>query len=99
MPLLVVSPWKFTTSRGDVVEGFYHLPNNFDATRKYPMIVYYYGGCMPVTRTLESHYPLSVFANMGYVVLVVEPSGSIGFGEEFAARHINTWGKCRQTIL
>lgn len=87
------TPWKFTTSRGDVVEGFYHLPNNFDATRKYPMIVYYYGGCMPVTRTLESHYPLSVFANMGYVVLVVEPSGSIGFGEEFAARHINTWGK------
>lgn len=87
------TPWKFTTSRGDVVEGFYHLPNNFDATRKYPMIVYYYGGCMPVTRALESHYPLSVLANMGYVVLVVEPSGSIGFGEEFAARHINTWGK------
>lgn len=87
------TPWKFTTSRGDVVEGFYHLPNNFDATRKYPMIVYYYGGCVPITRALESHYPLSVFANMGYVVLVVEPSGATGFGEEFAARHINTWGK------
>lgn len=87
------TPWKFTTSRGDIIEGFYHLPNNFDATRKYPMIVYYYGGCMPITRALESYYPLSVLANMGYVVLVVEPSGSIGFGEEFAARHINTWGK------
>lgn len=87
------TPWKFTTSRGDIIEGFYHLPNNFDATRKYPMIVYYYGGCMPITRALESYYPLSALANMGYVVLVVEPSGSIGFGEEFAARHINTWGK------
>lgn len=87
------TPWKFTSSRGDVVEGFYHLPSNFDATRKYPMIVYYYGGCVPITRALESHYPLSVLANMGYVVLVVEPSGSTGFGEEFAARHINTWGK------
>lgn len=87
------SPWKFTTSRGDQVEGFYYLPADFDATKKYPMIVYYYGGCVPSTRTLEFHYPLSVMANQGYVVLVLQPSGAIGFGQEFAARHVNTWGQ------
>lgn len=86
-------PWKFTTSRGDEVEGFYYLPADFDATKQYPMIVYYYGGCVPTTRQLEFHYPLSVLANMGYAVLVLEPSGATGFGQEFAARHVNTWGQ------
>lgn len=86
-------PWKFTTSRGDEIEGFYYLPADFDATKQYPMIVYYYGGCVPTTRQLEFHYPLSILANMGYAVLVLEPSGATGFGQEFAARHVNTWGQ------
>lgn len=85
-------PWKFTTSRGDQVEGFYYLPADFDDSKRYPMIVYYYGGCSPTTRVLEFPYPFSVLANMGYVVLVLEPSGTIGFGQEFAARHVNAWG-------
>ena len=85
-------PWKFTTSRGDQVEGFYYLPADFDQSKRYPMIVYYYGGCSPTTRVLEFVYPFSALANMGYVVLVLEPSGTIGFGQEFAARHVNAWG-------
>ena len=87
------TPWSYRRSDRDTVPGFYFLPADFDATKKYPMLVYYYGGCVPTTRELEFHYPLSVLANMGYVVLAVEPSGAIGYGEEFAARHINTWGK------
>ena len=85
--------WNFKSSRGDSVKGFYFLPADFDQTKKYPMLVYYYGGCTPTAKILEFHYPLQVFAAMGYVVYVCEPSGSIGFGQEFAARHVNTWGK------
>lgn len=85
--------WNFRTSRGDTVTGFYYLPADFDASRSYPMIVYYYGGCTPTAKVLEYHYPFSVFAAQGYVVYVCEPSGAIGFGQEFAARHVNTWGK------
>jgi len=84
--------WSFRASRGDSIHGFYFLPADFDATKKYPMIVYYYGGCTPTPKTLESYYPHAAFANMGYVVYVVEPSGAIGYGQEFAARHVNTWG-------
>lgn len=84
--------WTFRASRGDTVHGFYFLPAHFDASKKYPMIVYYYGGCTPTPKTLESYYPHAAFANMGYVVYVVEPSGAIGYGQEFAARHVNTWG-------
>lgn len=84
--------WKFQSSRGDSVQGFYYLPANFDATKKYPLIVYYYGGCTPSNKLLEINYPYQVFASLGYVVYVVQPSGALGFGQEFAARHTGTWG-------
>lgn len=85
--------WSFTASRGDRIKGFYFLPADFDAAKAYPMIVYYYGGCSPTARILEYAYPIAALANMGYVTLVLEPSGATGFGQEFAARHVNTWGE------
>ena len=77
--------WSFKTERGDTIKGFYYVPANFDPNKKYPMIVYYYGGCTPTTKQLEYVYPVADFANQGYVAYVVEPSGAIGFGQEFAA--------------
>ncbi len=85
--------WKFRSSRGDSITGFYYLPANFDATKKYPLIVYYYGGCTPTYKTFEFLYPFTVLAAQGYVVYVVEPSGAIGFSQAFAARHVGTWGR------
>lgn len=85
--------WTFQASRGDTIDGFYFLPPNFDETKKYPMLVYYYGGCVPTTKCLEFQYPLQIFASMGYVVYAVNPSGCTGYGQEFAARHVNTWGE------
>jgi len=85
-------PWRFLSSRGDSIDGFYLLPPNFDRNKQYPMIVYYYGGCTPTNETLEKNYPFAVWASQGYVVYVVEPSGAIGYGQEFASRHVNTWG-------
>lgn len=88
-----VSDWEFCTSRGDTVKGFYILPPDFSPEAKYPLLVYYYGGCMPTGKTLEFQYPLQVLAGQGYVVYVCQPSGAIGYGQEFAARHVNAWGK------
>lgn len=56
-------------------------------------MVYYYGGCTPTSRLLEFFYPLQVLAGQGYGVLVLNPSGTIGFGQEFASRHVRAWGK------
>lgn len=87
-----VHDWSFTSSDGTEIEGFYHLPPNFDANKKYPMIVYYYGGTTPSTRTFEHPYSMHNFASLGYVVYTVQPSGATGFGQEFSARHVNAWG-------
>lgn len=86
--------WDFRNSRGDTICGRFYLPPHFDPSKKYPMIVNYYGGCMPVERTLESRYPHHAYAALGYVVYVIEPSGAVGFGQEFSARHVNGWGDC-----
>lgn len=85
--------WDFRSTAGDTIHGFYYLPPDFDESKKYPLLVYYYGGCTPTSRVLEFQYPFQVFASHGYVVYVVEPSGTIGYGQEFAARHVNAWGK------
>lgn len=85
--------WSFRSSRGDTITGWYYLPPHFDASRKYPMIVYYYGGCSPTTRYFEGHYPPHAYAAQGYVVYVINPSGAAGFGQEFASRHVATAGR------
>ena len=84
--------WNFTNSKGDEINGRYYLPANFDPSKKYPLIVNYYGGCSPTERNFESRYPHHLYAAMGYVVYVVNPSGATGFGQEFSARHVNTAG-------
>ena len=36
--------FNFVSSRGDTIYGRYYLPPHFDASKKYPVIVNYYGG-------------------------------------------------------
>ncbi len=83
------------SSRGYDITGFYVLPANFDPSRKYPVIVEYYGGCAPTSRRFGggSHYPYHYRNALGYIVFAVNPSGASGFGQEWAARHVNTAGE------
>jgi dipeptidyl aminopeptidase/acylaminoacyl peptidase len=83
---------EFNFTSGHVVKGRYCLPPGFDPGKKYPLIVYYYGGTTPTARLFESRYPAHVYAALGYVVYTLQPSGAIGFGQEFSARHVNAWG-------
>ncbi|MDR0789363.1 MAG: prolyl oligopeptidase family serine peptidase [Bacteroidales bacterium] len=84
--------WNFK-HKGDLIQGRYYLPVDFDSTKQYPMIVYYYGGTTPTDRTFEMRYSAYLYTAQGYVVYVLNPSGTIGYGQEFAARHVNAWGE------
>lgn len=85
--------WNFTNERGDTIYGRVYLPHDFDESQQYPALVYYYGGTTPVTRNFTGRYPFNLWADMGYVVYVLQPTGAIGFGQEFSARHVNAWGE------
>lgn len=88
-----VHDWNFRAAAGDTIYGRYYLPPHFDPNKKYPLIVNYYGGTSPTERSLENRYPSHVYAALGYIVYIIQPSGATGFGQEFAARHVNAWGK------
>ena len=92
MELGKMEEWNFTAADGTLIKGMVCLPPAFDAEKKYPLIVYYYGGTLPSTRGITSPYCAQLFASRGYVVYVLQPSGTVGFGQEFSARHVNAWG-------
>lgn len=87
-----VKEWNFTASDGTLINGLICLPPNFNPDKKYPLIVYYYGGTTPTTRGMTTPYAPQLFASHDYVVYVIQPSGAIGFGQEFSARHVNAYG-------
>ncbi len=86
-------PYVYTNGRGEHISCRYYLPPHFDATKRYPMIVNYYGGCSPTSCNFESRYPQHAYAALGYIVLVVNPHGATGFGQEWSAAHVNTAGE------
>lgn len=88
-----VEPWTFTAKDGTVIDGMICLPPDFDPAKKYPLIVYYYGGTSPTQSTITQPYTPQLFASRDYVVYVINPSGTTGYGQEFSARHVNAWGK------
>ncbi len=84
--------WNITVSNGNTVYGQIYYPPHFDPEHQYPCIVYYYGGINPINRAFRGRYPKNYFAAIGYVVYAMTPSGSTGFGQEYAALHVNNWG-------
>ena len=65
-----------------------YQPVNFDSTKKYPVIVYWYGG--PHVQTIgnvwngnASDYWFQFMAERGYVVFSLDPRGSDNRGKEF----------------
>jgi dipeptidyl aminopeptidase/acylaminoacyl peptidase len=66
------------------VHGWILYPPNFDPTRRYPLALDIHGGPHLDYGPMFSitHH---LYAAAGYVVLFVNPRGSIGYGEEFAS--------------
>jgi acylaminoacyl-peptidase len=84
--------FNFTNKSGVEITGRVYVPSNLDKTKKYSALVYYYGGTSPVTRGFTGRYPFNLWAENGYVVYVVQPTGATGFGQKFSAQHVNAWG-------
>lgn len=85
--------WQFVSKDGSLIDGYICYPPQFDPEKKYPLIVYYYGGTSPSSQRMTNPYVPQLFASRDYVVYVLNPSGTTGYGQEFSARHVNAWGK------
>jgi len=87
-----VERWTFKNEKGLLIDGRVYYPPDFDPQKKYPCIVNFYGGTIPVTREFGGLYPKNLWAAQGYVVYVLQPSGTLGYGQEFSSLHVNDWG-------
>ena len=84
--------FNFKNKEGRTIEGRVYYPPKFESSKKYPVIVYYYGGTSPTGRSFRGRYPKNLMAAEGYIVYVLQPGGATGFGQEFSALHVNNWG-------
>ncbi|MEJ2401530.1 MAG: S9 family peptidase [Xanthomonadales bacterium] len=75
----------FESSSGRQVHSWLALPPDFDETKKYPLVLQIHGG--PFSSSMDSQHvrwSASLLAAPGYVVLMTDYTGSVGYGADFS---------------
>ncbi len=85
--------FRFAGANGTAVEGFLVRPPNFDQTRKYPVKFLIHGGPQGAWGDAWSYrWNSELMAANGYVVVMVNPHGSTGYGQAFVDGVNGDWG-------
>jgi dipeptidyl aminopeptidase/acylaminoacyl peptidase len=94
-----VQPISFKSRDGTAVNGFAVKPPDFVSGKRYPTILRIHGG--PVSQYQhEFDFQLQTLAGHGYLVVVANPRGSSGRGEQFSTAIFADWGnKDAQDVL
>ena len=84
---------EWTGALGKKIHGYIVKPNNFDAGKKYPLLVLIHGGPQGAWNDNWGYrWNPQVFANAGYVVFAPNPRGSTGYGQQFVNEISGDWG-------
>jgi dipeptidyl aminopeptidase/acylaminoacyl peptidase len=83
----------FPSIGGVRVQGFLIKPPNFDPNKKYPVKFLIHGGPQGAWGDAWSYrWNAELFAASGYVVIMINPRGSTGYGQAFADGVNGDWG-------
>jgi dipeptidyl aminopeptidase/acylaminoacyl peptidase len=83
----------FAGAEGTKVQGFLIRPPNFDASRRYPLKFLIHGGPQGAWGDAWSYrWNAELMAASGYVVVMVNPRGSTGYGQAFIDGVNGDWG-------
>ena len=88
-----VVEWK--SADGTAIEGILIKPADYDASRKYPLLVVIHGGPTGVDTPVLSAdrtYPVERFAAKGALILKPNYRGSAGYGEKFRSLNVRNLG-------
>ena len=80
-------------AEGAQVQSFIVKPPNFNPAQKYPVLLLVHGG--PQGEWGQSwtyRWNAQVFAGAGYVVVMPNPRGSVGYGQKFTDEINQDWG-------
>ncbi|WP_395060283.1 S9 family peptidase [Flavobacterium sp.] len=82
-----------TTTDGKKMLVWVILPPNFDATKKYPTLLYCQGGPQsPLTQFYSFRWNFSLMASQGYVVVAPNRRGMYGHGQAWNEQISGDWG-------
>jgi dipeptidyl aminopeptidase/acylaminoacyl peptidase len=88
-----VEEFWFTGGDGTKIHGLMVKPPFFDSKKKYPMVYLIHGGPQGQWADAISYrWCAQMFASPGYVVVMVNPRGSTGYGQKFADEISGDWG-------
>jgi dipeptidyl aminopeptidase/acylaminoacyl peptidase len=88
-----VEPFWFAGAGGTKVQGFLVKPPDFDKDKKYPVKFLIHGGPQGQWGDEWSYrWNAELFAADGYVVIMINPRGSTGYGQAFVDGVNNDWG-------
>ena len=87
--------WK--SKDGTTITGVLIKPANFDATKKYPLLVVIHGGPSSISipqkfDRMGTYYPIEQWAAKGAVILEPNYRGSTGFGQSFRQLNVRNLG-------
>ena len=93
LDLAPMEPFWFTAQDGTKVEGFLVKPPHFNPKKKYPVKFLIHGGPQGAWDDSWSYrWNPELFAANGYVVVMVNPRGSTGYGQAFVDGVNGDWG-------
>ena len=83
---------RFASKDGTRIEGFVVKPPDFVEGRRYPTLLRIHGG--PVFQFFfDFNFEAQFFASQGYLVVLANPRGSSGYGQDFAMGIWQAWGQ------
>ncbi|WP_376694666.1 S9 family peptidase [Wenzhouxiangella sp. EGI_FJ10305] len=77
--------FSFTSEKGREIHNWLALPPDFDESKQYPLVLFIHGG--PFSSSLDAdhvRWSPHLLASEGYVVLLTDYTGSVGYGAEFS---------------
>lgn len=81
----------FESADGTEIEGFIYKPPGFNENFRYPTLLRIHGG--PVSQyDFNFNFDAQLFAANGYVVVMTNPRGSSGYGQDFSRQLWAAWG-------
>jgi dipeptidyl aminopeptidase/acylaminoacyl peptidase len=83
----------FEGAGGTKIQAMMIRPPDFDASKKYPLLVLLHGGPQTMWSNAWGYrWNAQVFAAPGYVTLMINRRGSTGYGQKFTDEITNDWG-------
>jgi dipeptidyl aminopeptidase/acylaminoacyl peptidase len=92
----IVKPTKhtFTNQKGQKIDYWIMKPANFQAGRKFPLVLEIHGGPSAMWGTGEASmwHEFQYYAAKGMGIVYANPRGSGGYGTDFLAANVKDWG-------